>query len=93
MRVITFVIAFLLAILPDSVPAVSNYDATEVCMEEVIDTEEDAIVRAPTRSLKRVSVPSRPVSSGYVVVQHGFPQSSFFKSTEKQRLVSCSLRL
>ena len=61
MRVVTFVIALLIAILPDYVPAVTVYDATDVILEEVLDTEEESIVTSYARNLKRVPAPSRRV--------------------------------
>lgn len=54
MRFFTFVIAFLLAILPDYAPAVSYYDAADVTLEEVVDTEEEAIVQTSSHSQKRI---------------------------------------
>lgn len=93
MRVITFVIALLLAILPDYAPAVSCYDAADVSVEEVVDTEEEAIVRSSSQSLKRVPRTSRPVSFGDRAHRNEFPQLSICRSIKRQWLVSCSLRL
>ena len=93
MRFLTIVITFLLAILPDYAPAVSWYDAADVTLEEVVDTEEEAIVRTCSQSLKRISRPTRPVPSEHHTHRHVFPQLSICRSIEKQWLVACSLRL
>ena len=93
MRFFTFVIAFLLAILPDYAPAVSFYDAEDVTLEEVVDTEEEAIVRTSSQSLKRTPRPSRPLSFEHCSYRQVFPQLSICRGIEKQWLVTCSLRL
>ena len=93
MRVFTFVIAFLLAILPDYAPAVSCYDAEDVTLEEVVDTEEEAIVRTSSQSPKRTPRPSHPLSFEHCSYRQVFPQLSICRSIEKQWLVTCSLRL
>ena len=93
MRVVTFVIALLIAILPDYVPAVTVYDATDVILEEVLDTEEESIVTSYARNLKRVPAPSRRVFPRHSVAKHEPPQLFICGSIERQWLVSCSLRL
>ena len=93
MRVYTFLIDFLIALLPDYAPAVSCYDVMDVCLKEVVDTEEDAIERTSSHSLKRIPQPSRQVSSGYRAQRNESPQLSICKNIERQWLMSCSLRL
>ena len=93
MRVFTFVIAFLLVILPDYAPAASFYDAADVSLEEVVDTEEEAILLTSSRSQIRVPSLFRPFPFRQRIVKYETPQLSICRSIERQWLVSCSLRL
>lgn len=93
MRFFTFVVAFLLAILPDYAPAVSYYEAADVTLEEVVDTEEEAIVQTSSHSQKRILSKPRPRSFEHRTHRQVLPQLSICRSIEKQWLVTRSLRL
>lgn len=69
MRILTLFLALLMTLLPESVPFVSTASyGQEVCLEEVCDVEDEAILRSLQRMLEKVQDTSETVSAGYMPV-------------------------
>ena len=94
MRILTLFLALFLTLLPESVPYVNTSFGQDVCLEEVIDTQEEAIVRSPQRMTKEVRVSSYTELTdrkpGFIPV---FGYRSTLFCFERLWLIACMLRL
>ena len=94
MKVLTLFLALFLTLLPESVPYVNLSQGQDVCLEEVCDVEEEAVIRSSQQTLKRVQVsseiPSAVYGPAYVEVPNHY---HFCYRFERQWLMSCLLRL
>ena len=95
MKVLTLFLALFLTLLPESAPVVNHVPEQDVCVEEVCDVEEEAIIHSPRRTLKRHQTPSpsplipasEPVPAGALSCH------SIHFCFERQWLKACLLRL
>ncbi len=94
MKVLTLFLALFLTLLPESMPYVNLPQGQDVCLEEVCDVEEEAVIRTSQQTLKRVLVSPEtpPASHGpvYVEVPNHY---NYHYRFERQWLMSCMLRL
>ena len=94
MKILTLFLALFLALLPDSVPFVNNTLGQDICVEEVCDVEEEAIIRSPQRTPERLQASSEPLfktfKPAFIRVPRYHPIHFCF---ERQWLKACMLRL
>ena len=53
MKILTLFLALFLTLLPESVPFVNHSQGQDICLEEVDDVEEEAVIRLPQRVPRR----------------------------------------
>ena len=94
MKIITLLLALFLTLLPDSVPVSHSSILQEICTEDVIDIEEEAVIRIsrPEQKLSaQSSDPATPVISKW---QPFIPKVNIVHFCfERQWLTSLRLRL
>ena len=94
MRILTLFLALFLTLLPESVSYVNTSFGQDVCLEEEIDTQEEAIVRSPQRMTKEVQVSSYTELTdrkpGFIPV---FGYRSTLFCFERLWLIACMFRL
>ena len=54
MKILTLFLALFLTLLPESAPFVSYSQGQDICLEEVDDVEEEAVIRIPQRIPKKI---------------------------------------
>ena len=94
MKILTLFLALFLTLLPESVTFVSLPQGQDVCLEEVDDVEEQAVIRLPKRTPTRVLTPSLSLSTA----PHPIPVLEITSHLvhycfERQWLKACLLRL
>ena len=80
MRILTLFLALFLTLLPDSAHFVTCPQGQDVCMEEVNDVEEEAVIRTERRAQEQVQPSSLPVLGEVfcrVVHSPEFPDSHY----------------
>lgn len=94
MKILTLFLALFLTLLPESVTFVSLPQGQDICLEEVDDVEEQAVIRLPQRTPTRVLTPSLSLSTA----PHPIPVPEITSHLvhycfERQWLKACLLRL
>ena len=95
MRIPTLFLALFLTLLPDSVSFFNTASyGQEICFEEICDTEEEAILRAPQRINDKIRASSESVFSDrkFVFIPL-FHYRSIHFCFERLWLSACMLRL
>lgn len=94
LRLLMLSLVLLLAFQPDSSPFVYNASGQDVCMEEVCDVEEEAVIQTSRQEQKKAPLPSESIAvSSYtepVLTQSCYP---VHRSFERHWLTYRKLRL
>ena len=96
MRILTLFLALFLTLLPENIPALNFSQGQDVLMEEVVDVEEDVVIR--TFRTVRIQAQEPTVSSLCKgLLPSLFRRRDFHKTQsecfERQWLTNCRLRL
>lgn len=94
MKILTLFLALFLTLLPESAPFVSYSQGQDICLEEVDDVEEEAVIRIPQRIPKKILTATDPFSPEIkpVSIQNLTFHLIHF-CFERQWLKACLLRL
>ena len=94
MRIIAILLALILTLLPDGFPVTVEAYGQNVCVENVVDMEEEAVIRSCERARKQYE--GRPVTirkaTSHPLVQV-LPVHTFLFCFENTFLTACCLRL
>ncbi len=94
MKILTLFLALFLTLFPESVPFVNYTQGQDVCVEEVCDVEEEAVIRSPQRAPERLQTSSEaPFVSFRPLFVRVLRHHSFHFCFERQWLKACMLRL
>jgi len=93
-RILTLFLALFLTLLPEEAPVVNFSPAQDVCVENVDDVEEEAIVQVVPRSHHKIQICSNPLWAGFdQPLWQGDSCHPIHFSFERKWLISCRLRL
>lgn len=94
MRIIAILVALILTLLPDGVPVTVEVYGQDVCVEDVVDMEEEAVTRSSEHAGKHYE--GRPVvirKAAPHPLSKAFSAHSFLFCFENTFLTACCLRL
>lgn len=94
MKILTLFLALILALMPERVPFVNDSQVQDLCVEEVCDVEEEAVLRSPLRTPKRLQISfEEPFVAFRPVHVRAFCLPSIPLCSARQWLKACMLRL
>lgn len=94
MKILTLFIALFLALMPESVSFANNYQGQDICFEEINDAEDEAVIRTPQQTLKKIQTPSESLSGR--ITPASIQDSAYHYvhlCFQRQWLIACILRL
>ena len=93
MKILTLFLALFLTLLPDSVPFVNLSQGQDVCFEEVDDVEEEAVIRLPQCTPKKILTTSEAFSREVKPISiQNLTYHPIHFCFERQWLKACMLR-